>query len=213
MIASIGILFVVKGRLPKQELKINKLEEWVGVGTRTAIVFVIGQTLLTLSTFPSVTRSTCLDPSNVTITSQLCKMIQTTETLPNATFGNLGTLLLQVAVIWTLLLVGLVGLFYVLYVLPKVQRKMSWYVPEQVAQESMENEHSHRSLSLFETAIDSVTTTHYASSAKLGLLAGRYAARELRKSMMSPKILQRAIPLTELCQDRFRAWQNSLRPS
>lgn len=130
LIASVGALWLVKGRLPKGELKVNKLDEWVGVGTLTALLFVIGQTLLALSAFPSATHSVCFDPANATVTSPLCKTIQTKEILQNSFLGNLGALVLQVAVIWTVVLVGLIGLFYVLYVLPTTLGKTSWYVPE-----------------------------------------------------------------------------------
>jgi len=57
-------------------------------------------------------------------------------------------------------------------------------------------------------AIDSVMSTRILTSAMLGDISGKYTAKQVQKSMMSPKSLQRTIRLTELCQDRYREWKS-----
>ena len=111
--------FVIRRAIPSGGLKVNKPEEWVAVGALVATVFGLGQTLLALATFysPTVTQSKCIDPINAT--SSNCRTIQTTSIPQFNFFGNYGALVLQITVIWVLTLVGISGLFYILYAKPK----------------------------------------------------------------------------------------------
>ncbi len=58
--------------------------------------------------------------------------------------------------------------------------------------------------------LDSVTNTGYATAAKLGDITGKYTAKEIQRMLMSPKLLERGIRLTELRQERYRKWRKEL---
>lgn len=60
-------------------------------------------------------------------------------------------------------------------------------------------------------AIDFVMGTRIVTSLKLGDISGKYIAKQVQKSFMSPRILNRTIQLTEFCQERYREWKD--RPS
>jgi hypothetical protein len=97
-------------------LKSNKPEDWVRAAGLLAIIFVLGQTLLALSSFYSqtVTQSRCIEPPTVNVTSSNCKAMQTV-TIPQANiFGNYGALILELAVAFLIVFVGLSGLLYIL---------------------------------------------------------------------------------------------------
>jgi hypothetical protein len=108
------ILFHRKMRV--EGLKSNKPEDWVRAAGLLAIIFVLGQTLLALSSFyyQTVTQSRCIDPANVNVTSSNCKAIQTVSVPQANIFGNYGALILELAVAFVIVFVGLSGLLYIL---------------------------------------------------------------------------------------------------
>jgi len=120
LVLGIGGFFLFKRSLPAGGLKINKMEEWVGMGTLVAVVYVFGQTLLALSSFYSttVTQSRCIDPSTVNVTSLECRTIQTSAIPQYNILANYGELVLIITVIWTVVFAGLSGLYYILYAKP-----------------------------------------------------------------------------------------------
>jgi hypothetical protein len=89
--------FLILPRIKISGLKINKKKDWEALGIVLTLTFTIIATLLSIQSFygQTITQSRCFNPSNVTVTSPNCKVIQTVSVPQAGIVGSYGILALD----------------------------------------------------------------------------------------------------------------------